>query len=384
MRSFAPLSHMLDRVPGALVGQLGRIDTGRGREDLYTNQMPELLTRLAERARVQSITASSALEGIVVADVLRAAAIMAGSATSLRDRSEQELAGYRRSVDYLFTEDWRPANVGLLLHLHRLLFSETPDRGGAFKSSDNLVIDRSADGSRTVRFRPVPAAHTEQFVIELIGRYDDSVAAGVFHPVLMVGLFALDLLTIHPFVDGNGRVARVLTNALLADAGYGVTRYVSLEQLIAETADDYYDSLLASTHRWHDGEHDPWPWLSYFVGRLAAAYDRFERGAASERLAGTKQDRVRRYVLERSTEFFRMADIRAAMPGISDQTIRLALDRMRAEGVVRSEGTGRAARWRRLSGRPGPPAARPEKFGPGGTGGTAQAGVGIASARAAR
>ena len=349
MRSFTPLERTLGTVPGALVGQLSRIDVGRGREELHTRQLPELLTDLAARARVESITASSALEGIVVSDQNRAAKIIAGSAKELRSRSEQELAGYRRALDYLFAEDWRPLNVGLLLHLHRLLFAETPGHGGAFKSSDNLVVDKSPDGARTVRFKPVAAARTEHFTVDLIEHYNVAVHDDTFHPVLLVGLFVLDLLTIHPFDDGNGRVVRVLTNALLADAGYGVGRYVSLEQLVAESADDYYDSLLASTHGWHDNDHDPWPWLCYFVARLAAAYDRFEQGAASGRSTGTKQERVREYVLRHAPEFFKIADIRTALPGISDQTIRLALDTLKAESRIRSEGTGRGAKWRRLN-----------------------------------
>ena len=163
----------------------------------------------------------------MVADQVRAAAIIAGKAKVLRSRSEQELAGYRATLDYLFTTDWRPLNIGLLLHLHRLLFAETNSPGGRFKESDNLVVDRSPDGQVEVRFVPVPAAQTEHHCTELIARYRETAAAGHYHPVLLIGLFVLDLLTIHPFTDGNGRVVRALTHALLEDAGYTVGKYVS-------------------------------------------------------------------------------------------------------------------------------------------------------------
>lgn len=348
MQSFAPLERTLGSVPGALVGQLSRIDIGRGREELYANQLPELLTALAARARVQSITASSALEGVVVPDQGRAAKIIDGSAQGLRSRSEQEFAGYRSALDYLVTEEWRPLNLGLFLHLHRLLFAETPGRGGVLKSSDNLVVDRMEDGSRSVRFVPVPAAQTAPSLQGLLDRYLEARSAGNQHPILLVGLLVLDLLTIHPFDDGNGRVARVLTNALLAEAGYGIGRFVSLEQLIAESSDEYYASLLASTHGWHENEHDVWPWLTYFVSLLNEAYGRFEEGAAADRSTGSKQDRVREFVLDHAPEFFVIGDVRVALPGISDQTIRLALDALRKDGRVRSEGTGRAATWHRL------------------------------------
>jgi hypothetical protein len=163
--------------------------------------------------------------------------------------------------------------------------------------------------------------------------------------VLLVALFALDLLTIHPFADGNGRVVRALTNALIDEAGYAVGRYVSLEQLIAESADGYYAALLASTHGWHEQTNDPWPWLAYLTEVLARAYERFEQRAASERSAGTKQDRVRDYVLDHAPRVFRIADVRVALPGVSDPTIRLTLERLKAEGRVKPEGRGRSAVW---------------------------------------
>jgi Fic family protein len=347
VQSFVVLEELLAQVPGPLVTRLGRVDAGRGREDLYRAQLPALLTELAARARVESITASSALEGVAVADPARAAKVIEGR-VSLRTRSEQELAGYRRALDYLFTTDWRPLNVGLLLHLHRELFAETPGPGGAFKSDDNLVVDRDAHGSVTVRFTPVPAARTEFYVSELIARYLEATRTGRHHPVLLAGLFVLDLLTIHPFGDGNGRVARVLTNALLTDAGYGVGRYVSIEQFVAQDADTYYAALLTSTKGWHETEHDPWPWLDFFTVLLDRAYDRLERGVSSTRSTGTKQDRVADFVRHHAGPTFRIADIRTALPGISDPTIRLTLEALKAQGLITVDGTGRSATWRRL------------------------------------
>lgn len=347
MRSFAALERSIGSVPGPIVVRLRAVDIAAGREALYRNQVPAILTELAHRARVESVTASSALEGIVVPDQARAAEIIAGKAPVLRSRSEQEFAGYRAALDYLLNEDWQPMNVGLLLHTHKLLFDQTESGGGELKSSDNLVVDRAPDGSVEVRFVPVPAADTPFFAAELVARFNDARSTGQHHPVLLVGLFVLDLLTIHPFDDGNGRVCRALTNALLEDAGYGVGRYVSLEQLIADTADDYYASLLASTNGWHDETNDPWPWLAYFVDRLAEAYTLFESRAATHRASGTKQERVRAFVLGTPLLVFRIADVRAALPGISDQTIRLTLETLKNEGIITPDGVGRSAVWRR-------------------------------------
>lgn len=347
MRSFARLDRTIGQVPSSVVRTLRLVDIGRGSEGLYRDQLPGLLSHLAHRTRVESITASSAIEGVVVSDTDRADRIIAGRAKTLRTRSEQELAGYRDAQDYLFHEDWRPLNVGLLLHLHKLLFAHTAGPGGRFKTEDNLVVDRSPNGDVTVRFRPVPAADTEFYVGELVDRYHAAIASGEHHPVLLIGLFVLDLLVIHPFEDGNGRVARALTGALLMDSGYTVNRYVSIERDIARSADAYYQALLDSTRGWHDERADPWPWLSYFVGILADAYQTFADRAASARSDGSKQERVRDYVLNHAPDTFRVSDVRLALPGVSDPTIRMVLDRLRGEGVIVAEGVGRGATWRR-------------------------------------
>src|SRR6201982_383584 len=141
-------------VPSQVAARLSAIDFGRGSEALYRDQMPGLLTELADRARVLSITASSAIEGVIVADADRAQRIINRQATTLRNRSEQELAGYRDAQDYLFREDWRPLNAGLILHLHRLLFAHTAMPGGAFKTEDNLVVDRSPAGPTNRPLQP--------------------------------------------------------------------------------------------------------------------------------------------------------------------------------------------------------------------------------------
>jgi Fic family protein len=348
LRSFADLDALIGLVPAQVVTRLGAIDFGRGSEALYRDQLPGLLTELADRARVESITASSAIEGVIVADADRAQRIINRQAMTLRNRSEQELAGYRDAQDYLFQQDWRPLNAGLILHLHRLLFVHTAMPGGAFKTADNLVVDRSPDGSTAVRFKPVPAVSTPFAIDDLIERYGRAIAAGQHHPVLLSGLFVLDLLVIHPFEDGNGRVARLLTSAMLSEHGYTAGRYVSLEQVIAESADAYYQALLDSTHGWPEGTADPWPWFSYFTGVIAGAYAVFADRAAAARTPGTKQQRVREHVLRHASATFRLADIRTALPGVSDQTIRLVLEQLRGEDKVRADGTGRSATWTRL------------------------------------
>jgi hypothetical protein len=127
-----------------------------------------------------------------------------------------------------------------------------------------------------------------------------------------------------------------------------VGRYVSLEQTIAESADAYYQALLDSTHGWHEATADPWPWLGYFTSLIAGAYAVFADRAAAAKTPGTKQERVRDHILRHAPATFRLADIRTAVPGVSDQTIRLVLEQLRSEGKIRADGTGRSATWTRI------------------------------------
>lgn len=349
MNSFTDLDALVGSVPFAVVSDLRVADIGQGSEALYRDKLPELLTSLADRARVASIEASSAIEGVVVADKSRRESILAGRVEHLRDRSEQEFAGYRAALDYLYQEPWGPLNVGLLLHLHRLLFQYTLMPGGQFKDTENRVVDLLPDGTRVDRFIPVSARLTPAYVEQLIAGYVTAQQSGRHHPLILAALFVLDLLTIHPFVDGNGRIARLLTNALLQAEGYDVTRYVSMEGAVANSADAYYASLKASTVGWNEGSHDPWPWVRYFVRIVAGSYERFSEFAEDSRSGGSKQDRVRDYVINHAPQTFQIADIRAALPGISDQTIRLALNQLRVAGVIGQGSSGRTATWVRLS-----------------------------------
>ncbi len=346
MRSFQRAG-TLDPVPSGIVRLLRRIDFAAGAESRYSDQLPQLLHALRAQARIESITASSAIEGVLVDDA-RVPKLVSGGAATFRSRSEAEFAGYTTALDYLNQADPGTLSVGLVLHLHRLLFSFTDAGAGNLKTEDNLVVDHLPDGSRTVRFTPVSAHDAPFYLEELVARGWDTIQRGEHHPLIVTAAFVLDFLCIHPFEDGNGRVGRLLTTYLLQHTGYGVGRYVSIEQLVYDTRDDYYASLSASTDGWFDnGQHDLWPWSHYLLERVDEAYVRFEARIAGGTSGGTKQNRVRDYLLLHAPDRFAIADIRRAVPGVSDNTIRLVLAALRDEGRITSDGTGRNATWHR-------------------------------------
>jgi len=350
LRSFLDTDHLA--IPTELVTLLASVEYGRGREELFRVQAPQVLERLAARTRFDSITASSAIENVVVDDdralkLLRETSPVGGS---YRDRSEAEFAGYRDATDELLRKQPEPLTVPLVLHVHRLLMRHTGDPlAGRLKTSDNVIGDLSPAGRVTVVFKPVPAGgETERQLVELVARYEQALDDARVPPVLLLAALILDFLAIHPFQDGNGRVARLLTANELLRHGFGVTRYVSIEQRIFETKHSYYAALRASQAGWHDGAHDPWPWIGYLLRVLADAYDDFEaRVAAGTELVGaTKEEQARNYILTQAPRSFRLAQIVDALPDISQATIRNALDRLKLEGRL-AVGRGRSASWTR-------------------------------------
>ncbi len=310
-----------------------------------------MLERLAQTAKFASITASNAIENVFVGDERAMELIRAPAETSYANRTEQEFAGYRDASDYLVDKPLEPLSVPLLLHLHRLLMQHTGDPlAGRLKVSDNFIGEERPDGSVITVFKPVPAGPpTEWHLEELVARYETAVLAGSTPAPLLVALLVLDFLAIHPFEDGNGRIARLLTTCELYRHGYGVARYASLEQRIYEAKNSYYLSLRESQTSWHEGGHDPWPWSLFFLRIVSGAYSDFEDRVVSGRsLEGlSKGEQVREYVLEQAPAEFRFVEIEASLPDISQATIRNALKELANEGRVRA-GRGRSAHWTRI------------------------------------
>ena len=350
LRSFSHIPVRFDKVPLSIVGVLGRIQQSRGREELFRAQAPQVLERLAARTRFDSITASSAIEDIVLDDERALEVIRGGPIGPYRDRSEEEFAGYRDAIDYLMAKDAEPLTVALVLHLHRVLLRHTDDPGaGKLKVNDNFIGSDNTSGPRVVIFETVPAGHqTERLLSELVSRYEETLDEGRVPVLLLIAAFVLDFLAIHPFEEGNGRVARLLTTNELLRHGYGVAKYVSLEQRIFDSKNSYYAALRQSQSGWHESAHDLSPWTLYLLRIVEDAYSDFEeRVAAGTKLTGaTKREQARNYVLSQAPHRFRLAQIADALPDISSATIRDALEELRSEGSLTGE-RGRSAMWER-------------------------------------
>lgn len=348
MRSFADLDQTLSGQPPRLGVQLRRIHAGYGQEQLFLEQMPQVLKSLAEATRVASIQASTAIEGYDVSDQ-RAEVIARSQGARFRNRNEKEFAGYRDAIDEMARAphlDRISAKLPFSIdtQLHRYTTGVT----GGPKQDQNHIASIDEHGTKHVIFTPVEPQFVESTLRSLVGGYNEALDTEAADPVLLLGLFVLDFLAIHPVLDGNGRISRLLTVHELLRLGYGIARYVSVEQVTFESKNSYYDALEASQSGWHEGAHDPWPWLSYFVAVLAEAYDQFEsKIAAARHFDGSKTEQARHYVLHEAPETFRFAEAVAALPGISPATLRAVLNQLRQENKFTAT-RGPQAVWQRL------------------------------------
>lgn len=334
-------------VPKGLLTQetmnlLAAVHECRGRQESDLSVGRDVLDALVEVARVQSAGASNRIEGIRTSDA-RLRGIME-ERTDPRSRDEEEIAGYR---DVLATihegHDYIEPTPGVILQLHRDMYRHTPlSGGGRFKDSDNEIVGIRADGSRYVRFRPVPAVATPDAVERLCAALREGLSRGGADPLLVSMEFVLDFTCVHPFGDGNGRMSRLLTLLLLYRCGYLVGKYVSVEREIERTKGDYYDALAESSAGWAEGANDPGPFVRYMLGVVLACYRYLGRRVGAVRSARlTKSERVEA-ALRGSVGKVTKADLLEACPGVSRTTVERVLAALLARGAIEKVGGGRS------------------------------------------
>ena len=345
MRSLAP-EHLTALVfDASQLATIQRLGEARGRQDLFVAQIPEQLEVLRQTAVVESSESSNRIEGVVAAPGRVAAIVLKAAAP--RDRSEQEIAGYRDALQLIHeSHEHMTFTTSVVLQLHSMLFRYLPSEGGIWKATDNEIVERHRQGRVTrARFTPVPAVGTPAAVRALATAYETAQREGRLDPLILVPLFVLDFLCIHPFRDGNGRMARLLTLLLLYQSRYQVGRYISLERVVEESKETYDEALERSSQGWHEARHDARPWLDYFWGVLLRAYREFEERVGTLSLGrGSKTQQVRAAVSRRLGPFS-ISDIEADCPGVSRDMVRVVLRQLRDETAITPLGKGRGARW---------------------------------------
>lgn len=322
-----------------VVAYLTRIHEYKGQQNRFIEAKADALSDLLEVAKIQSTEASNRIEGIITTDD-RLKKIVRDK-TMPKTRGEKEIAGYRDVLATIHeSHDYIPPKPSIILQLHRDLYKFSGKAiGGSFKNSDNVIAEELPDGQRIVRFEPVPAWETPEAVTALCNAFEEAMRDTELDPLLLIPMFILDFLCIHPFNDGNGRMSRLLTLLLLYRSGYIVGKYISIEKLISDTKETYYEALQASSYNWHEGTNDYAPFVTYMLGILVAAYRDLESRIELLTTKGlSKPDRVREIIKNHLGKITK-SEIMEQCPDISQITVQRALaDLLKSGEIIKLSG----------------------------------------------
>jgi len=332
-----------ENIPMSVTWYLSDIGEAKGKQELFTRQAPQRLRVLRDHAIAESAISSNRIEGVEI-EQSRVGTVIFGR-PALRDRNEQEVGGYRDALNLIHTEAARlQVSEETILRLHKMSRGEIWD-AGKYKDQSVDIIEKFPDGRQRVRFRSVSPEKTPEFTREMLRIWNNESRDRRISPIITLAALNLDFLCIHPFRDGNGRVSRLLLLLTCYQMGIEVGRYISLERLLEENKERYYETLLQSSQGWHEGKHNPWPYIGYFLFIIKKAYDEFEQRSGNVTAARGEKSELVIQAIKKHTVAFRLVDIERECPGVGRDWIRAILFGLKEKGLVACSGKGKAARW---------------------------------------
>lgn len=345
MRSFNYNKQLQSLLKPEIVSLLTQIHEFKGGQGAFLNVSQDTLDSLLEIAKIQSVDASNRIEGIYTKD--DRLKLIVQEKTMPKTRDEREIAGYRDVLATIHENyDYIPIKSSFILQLHRDLYKFSGKSiGGIFKTADNTIEEIDAQGNKIVRFRPASSWETPEMVEDLCRSYEEAKNSGEIDDLLLIPMFILDFLCIHPFSDGNGRMSRLLTLLLLYKAGYMVGKYISIEKLIADSKATYYEALQNSSTGWHEETNDYLPFVQYMLGIIVAAYREFERRASIlVDKTVSKTDRIED-IIKNTIGPISKAEIMMQCQDISQITVQRALNDLVKNERIKKLGGGRYTKY---------------------------------------
>lgn len=328
-----------------IVNYIAAIREYKGKQVLYMKAQPDVLSAMLDIAKIQSTGASNRIEGIYTSEMRLTQLVRHKSEPKNRD--EQEIAGYREVLSTIHDNyEYIVPRSNVILQLHRDLYSYNPTSvGGRYKNVDNVIEEMDKQGQKRVRFQPLSAFETLDAMERLCHEFLLAIDTAKIDSLLLIPMFILDFLCIHPFNDGNGRMSRLLTLLLLYREGYFAGKYISLEMMIEKTKESYYETLEQSSHHWHTNQNNYAPFVSYYLSVILAVYKEFESRVDFVKTRGvTKADRIR-LLISNTLGKVTKAQIAEKCPDISITTIEKTLAALLKQGLIKKVGVGRATAY---------------------------------------
>lgn len=328
-----------------IVALLVRIHEFKGEQNLFLEAKSDTLTQFVEVTKIQSSEASNKIEGIFISNE-RLKKIVRDKIMP-KTRNEEEIAGYRDVLAVIHeSHDFIPPKPSMILQLHRDLYKFSGKSiGGSYKSADNVIAEEDAQGNKFVRFQPVPAWETTEAMEQVCAALEEAGKNTEYDLLLLIPVFILDFLCIHPFNDRNGRMSRLLTLLLLYRNGYIVGKYISIEKLIEMSGETYYETLQQSSEGWYEEKNDYMPFVRYMLGVIVAAYREFSYRVQHMTTSGpSKPDRVRE-IIKGTLGKITKTEIMQKCPDISQVTIQRALNGLLKNDAIIKLSGGRYASY---------------------------------------
>ena len=340
MRKFSYKDLEQKKWENEIVAYIAAIHEHKAKQELFLKQKPEALERLVEVAKIQSTEASNEIEGIRTSDTrLRQ---LLKEKTAPKNRDEEEIAGYREVLNLIHENyEYIKIDKNHILQLHKVLYQYSPKNiGGSFKNVQNFINAQNEKGEVYTLFTPLEPFETPQAIEDICNEFNQTLASGNVEPLILIPIFIHDFLCIHPFLDGNGRMSRLLTTLLLYKSGFLVGKYISLESKIAKTKNRYYDTLETAQQGWHEGKENVEEFIKYILGIVLAAYRDFEERADTISSKATNYEIVKKAVFSVVGKFTKR-DIAELCPSLSEKTIERVLKQLVEEKVISRQGSGR-------------------------------------------
>ena len=343
MREF-DYSKLKDRTwDNEILSYIAKIHEFKGKQELFLRQKPVELNRLVEIAKIQSTESSNQIEGIVTTNARLKQ--LCSNKTTPRNRNEEEILGYRNALNIVH-ENYNdiPVRSSYILQLHGEMLKHTAySYAGSYKTTPNEIDMILENGEKVVLFKPLEPYETPDAVNRLCDEFDKAISEGIVDPLILIPMFILDFLCIHPFNDGNGRMSRLLTLLLLYRSGYVVGQYISIEKAIADTKESYYEVLQQSDYNWYEGTNDPKSFIKYMLGIILSCYREFESRIVLASKTGKKSnayDIVKAYA-ETTIGKFSKQDALISCPSLGSSSVESALKKLVEEGAIIRTGSGR-------------------------------------------
>lgn len=337
---------------------IAEVDEFKGAWTAIGRISPDRLTALRRVATIESVGSSTRIEGAKLSNK-EVETLLAGlEVKAFASRDEQEVAGYAETMEAVFAHCKEIAlteNHIKQLHRDLLQYSTKDERHrGAYKTHDNHVEAFGPDGeSIGIVFETASPFDTPRLMLELVEWTNENLRNGDLHRLIVIAVFVVAFLVIHPFQDGNGRLSRILTTLLLLREGYEYVPYSSLESVIEQSKDAYYLNLRQTQSTIRTQRPDWQPWLIFFLHSLQQQKAQLEKKIDRERLVLGDLPELSVAILELCRERGRVTVAEAAKAtGANRNTIKDHLKALTTAGHIERHGAGRGT-WYATRSSPG-------------------------------